>query len=122
MNQSNQYVALLRGINVGGNHKVPMADLKQEMIKLGFRKVVTLLNSGNVIFKTNPAKEETLEYELSLHLEEVFRFSIPVIIRNAEVFSDLVKNNPFKNITVTETTRLYTSFLKEEPLKSLELP
>ena len=45
------FVALLRGINVGGHHKVPMAELRTELEKLGYSKVNTLLNSGNIIFK-----------------------------------------------------------------------
>lgn len=46
----NRYVAFLRGINVSGHHKVPMADLRKEMEKLNFEKVITILNSGNIIF------------------------------------------------------------------------
>ena len=48
-----RYVAFLRGINVGGHHKIPMADLRRALEELGFRKVVTLLNSGNVIFDSS---------------------------------------------------------------------
>ena len=49
-NKLQQYVALLRGINVGGHHKVPMADLKKLLANLGFTNITTLLNSGNVIY------------------------------------------------------------------------
>ena len=45
-----KYVGFLRGINVGGHHKVPMAELSKELKKLNFENVVTLLNSGNVVF------------------------------------------------------------------------
>ncbi|MGY8913954.1 MAG: DUF1697 domain-containing protein, partial [Flavobacteriales bacterium] len=45
------YIAFLRGINVGGHHKVPMAVLKTEFEKLGFKNIVTLLNSGNILFE-----------------------------------------------------------------------
>ena len=48
-----KYVALLRGINVGGHHKVPMAELRKELENLGFTNIVTILNSGNVIFETS---------------------------------------------------------------------
>ena len=48
-----KYVALLRGINVGGNNRVPMAELKLCFEKMGFNNVVTYINSGNVIFESN---------------------------------------------------------------------
>jgi uncharacterized protein (DUF1697 family) len=47
----NVYVALLRGINVGGNNMVPMKALKASFEKLGFRDVATYINSGNVVFR-----------------------------------------------------------------------
>lgn len=54
------YIALLRGINVGGNKKVPMADLKKMLEKAGYENVRTLLNSGNAVFETASTKPETI--------------------------------------------------------------
>ncbi|MCW6677073.1 DUF1697 domain-containing protein [Aerococcaceae bacterium NML180378] len=51
-----RYVILLRGINVGGKHKVVMSELKQQVEALGFANVVTYINSGNVFFDSNEAK------------------------------------------------------------------
>ncbi len=50
---TNSYLALLRGVNVGGKQKVPMADLRTAFVDLGFAEVRTLLNSGNVVFRTD---------------------------------------------------------------------
>ncbi|MBJ6117385.1 DUF1697 domain-containing protein [Pontibacter sp. BT310] len=111
----NRYVALLRGINVGGKHKVPMAELKTVMAKLGFGQVETLLNSGNVIFDATPVPEKELETIIADSLEKAFGFPIPVLIRDAGVIADLLQNNPFREVEVTKDTRLYISFLKEEP-------
>lgn len=122
MRNSNQYISLLRGINVGGHHRVPMAELGREMTKLGFEKVTTLLNSGNVIFHTSLHREEELEEVIADHLEKIFGFPIPVLIRRPEVMFDLVSNNPFKHTDVTKDTRLYLSFLKEKPAIALPLP
>lgn len=116
------YVALLRGINVGGHHKVPMAELRKEMEKLGYKKIITLLNSGNVIFEAYDENIEELEETISKHLEKVFGFPVPVLIRKSEEIIHLVKNNPFKNIEVTKNTRLYISFLKQTPETRLDLP
>src|SRR5690606_41284548 len=74
------YVTLLRGINVGGHHKVPMAILRKEMEALGFSKVITLLNSGNVIFEVNDSPITRMEEVVAKHLKQVFGFVIPVWI------------------------------------------
>ena len=117
-----KYVAFLRGINVGGHHKVPMADLVTEMKHLHFDNVVTLLNSGNIIFDSSNANIEELEKMISDHLEQKFGFPIPTIIRTAQAIEILFKWNPFQNITVTKDIRLYVSFLKHETESNLLLP
>jgi uncharacterized protein (DUF1697 family) len=122
MSNHNQYISLLRGINVGGHHRVPMAALSNEMRKLGFENVTTLLNSGNVIFHTSLHQEDELEEVITNHLEKIFGFPIPVLIRRPEVLLDLVRENPFKHLEVTKDIRLYISFLKEIPTTELTFP
>ena len=117
-----KYVAFLRGINVGGHHKVPMAELRKELEQLGFEKVITLLNSGNIIFETNPSDIKTLEKTISGHLEKAFGFLIPTIIRKSETIDQLLTDDPFKAIQLTKDIRLYVSFLKDEVLSNIELP
>lgn len=116
------YIALLRGINVGGHHKVPMADLSKEMKKMGFSNVKTLLNSGNVIFDATVRQTSQLEKELASHLEQRFGFPIPVLVRSSDEVEKLIQEDPFKNIKVTKDIRLYVSFLREEPDHTLDLP
>ncbi len=119
----NRYVAFLRGINVSGHHKVPMAELRQLMEDLGFLNVVTLLNSGNIVFDSNTEKEcESLEKTLSHQLEQAFTFPVPTIIRSAESISHLLRSDPFKRITVTKDIRLYVSFLRGKSKVDLKLP
>lgn len=122
MSNNQTYVALLRGINVGGYHKVPMADLRSEMKALGFKNVQTLLNSGNVIFDASAMPETDLEKKIAEHLETIFAFSIPVLIRKKEKILGLTDVAPFENIDVAEDIRLYISFLKNEPESSVNLP
>ncbi len=117
-----KYVAFLRGINVSGHHKLPMADLKAELGKLGFKNVITLLNSGNVIFESETNDNDLLENKISDHLTNRFDFPIPVIIRKAEMISDLISHNPFKDIVITEDIRLYVSFLRQGVTNTLGLP
>jgi uncharacterized protein (DUF1697 family) len=115
-------VAFLRGINVGGHHKVPMAALRNEMERMGFKKINTILNSGNIIFTGPPKEQSRLETEIALHLEKVFGFTIPILVRNAGEVLALKAANPFKSIEVTKDIRLYVTFLKEETEVKLALP
>lgn len=117
-----QYVAFLRGINVGGHHKVPMAELRKEMETLHFEKVVTLLNSGNIVFDAIVADLSTLEKTISIHLEKTFGFPIPTIVRKADMIGGLLKENPFRDVLLTKDIRLYVSFLQKKPKMNLQLP
>lgn len=117
------YVAFLRGINVGGHHKVPMADLRKEMEQLNCEKVITLINTGNIIFEAKADEIGTLENTISTHLEKVFGFPIPVIIRTSEAILKMLTNDPFQVIPViTKDIRLYVSLLRKTPEVALELP
>lgn len=122
MSHSVTYIAFLRGINVGGHKKVPMADLRQQMEKIGFNRITTILNSGNVIFQTSSEKEDALESVIAQELSSHFGFPVPVIVREADVISDLLQRNPFHAIEVTKDIRLYVSFMKDEPSTELVLP
>ncbi len=120
--EKDTYIAFLRGINVGGHHKVPMADLKIEFEKLGFENVLTLLNSGNIIFDGPKEKTSKLEQKISTHLEKFFGFHIPTILRTSGVIHNLLDHNPFVDIERTKDIRLYVSFLKTNIESDLELP
>ncbi len=117
-----KYVAFLRGINVGGHHKVPMVELCTEMEKLNFEKVITLLNSGNIIFDAIADDSEKLEKTISEHLEKVFGFPIPTILRKSEMFYELLDNDPFKDVILTKDIRLYVSFMRKDAEIDLPLP
>ena len=74
------YIALLRGINVGGHKKVLMVDLRALFESLGFIDVQTYIQSGNVVFK---AKEETsLAKRIAEAIETKYGFIIPVLVKN----------------------------------------
>ncbi len=122
MNHTAQYIAFLRGINVGGHKKVLMAELRKRMEALGFVQVITILNSGNVIFTASDSEEGSLETKIAQELEKFFGFSVPVLVRKAEAVAHLLEANPFQEIEVTKDTRLYVSFLKEGPSTLPTLP
>ncbi|MGW0965642.1 DUF1697 domain-containing protein [Streptomyces sp. NPDC002516] len=76
------YAALLRGINVGGAKKVPMAELRTLMEGLGYGDVRTYLQSGNAVFTSGAGDEESLAAELSGAIEEHFGFEVGVLVRD----------------------------------------
>jgi uncharacterized protein (DUF1697 family) len=116
------YVALLRGINVGGNKKVPMADLKKILELMGYKNVKTLLASGNVLFDALKTDLISLTKKIAAKLETSFGFTIPVLMRTKEEIQKLVKSDPFKGIKVTPDIRLYVTFLSEKPKSALKIP
>lgn len=117
-----RYVAFLRGINVSGHHKVPMAELRKEMETLNCKKVITILNSGNIIFDSMIDDIEYLEKLISEHLEKTFGFSVPTILRKSEDIYSLWNNDPFKDVLLTSDIRWYASFLWKDVAIDLKLP
>lgn len=88
------YVALLRGINVGGNRKVEMARLKLTFEKLGFTNVKTFINSGNVIFRTDASDEAELTKQIETAIEKDFGFAVNVLLRSLDEIAALVQAIP----------------------------
>lgn len=88
------YIALLRGINVGGKHKVPMKDLKVIFESIGYTSVKTHINSGNVIFKSDFKSFEQIQEHLETILNERFSFKIPVKILTVNDLEYVVNHAP----------------------------
>lgn len=89
------YAALLRGINVGGSRKVPMARLRPLIEGLGHGGVRTYLQSGNATFTSDHGDEETLAAELSAAIEKEFGFGVDVIVREHAYLASVVDACPF---------------------------
>src|SRR6187402_2248804 len=107
------YAVFLRGINVGGNKKVPMAQLKATLEGMGFTDVRTLLASGNVILTAKKENISALTKRIAAALEKEFGFTIPVLVREMSRLEEMFASEPFKGITVTKDIRLYVTFLSE---------
>lgn len=115
------YVALLRGINVGGK-TIKMHDLCSVFESLGFENIKTLLSSGNVIFSSKELDSKILTHQIEQALEKTFGLAISITIRPTDYIKELVNSNPFKTITITPDVRLYVTFLKENTKKSIVIP
>ena len=105
------YVALLRGINVGGSHKLPMADCRAYIGEIGGTDVVSYIQSGNLVFD-HDAPESDLAPELTRHLGERAGFPVPVMLRAASAWAGVVARNPFGP---QPHTALHVAFLAEPP-------
>jgi uncharacterized protein (DUF1697 family) len=90
------YIALLRGINVGGHKKVPMNVLKELFEEQGFQQVQTYIQSGNVIFKSSE-KANTLEEIIKKSIQDYFGFEVSVIVKNPDELQTILKDCPFSN-------------------------
>ena len=88
------YIALLRGINVGGKNIIKMSDLKRVFEGIGLYEVQTYIQSGNVLFKSNE-EEEALRMKIEHEIAKVFGFSVPVILRTATELKQIIRNCPF---------------------------
>jgi uncharacterized protein (DUF1697 family) len=122
MHKTIQLVAFLRGINVGGHHKVPMADLRQLLTDLGYQQVRTLLNSGNVVFRSPDRLLPEMEAELEQQLAQAFGFPIPVFLLYDHEIVSLIFHHPFNGMEQTDKIKHYVSFLKESPPTDFALP
>ncbi|MFJ7077337.1 DUF1697 domain-containing protein [Streptomyces sp. NPDC098781] len=89
------YAALLRGINVGGSRKLPMADLRTLLTGLGHDGVRTYLQSGQAVFASDHGDEESLAAELATAIEKRFGFTVDVIVRDHAYLRSIADNCPF---------------------------
>ncbi len=106
------YAALLRAVNVGGR-KVPMKDLKALFEEQGHDKVVTYIQSGNVVFD-GTGKAATLAQELSAAIDQAFGLRTPVVLRTRAQLEQVVATNPYAASGV-EGSKLHVVFLGDKP-------
>ncbi|MFL1897278.1 DUF1697 domain-containing protein [Aquimarina sp. 2-A2] len=112
------YIALLRGINVGGKRKILMSDLKQLFAKLNFTNVQTYIQSGNVIF-TSLKKQTSIELSLLIHdaILNQFGFEVPVVVKTIGELEQVALNNPFLEDPAIEIKDCHVTFLQHLPSK-----
>ncbi len=104
------YVALLRGINVGGNSLIKMADLKHEMEELGCTNVKTVIASGNVIFDSK-ISEKNITKKLEDGLFDAFEVDMKVVVRTMTEMHQVIKHAP-KEWGKGKDIRRYIAFIR----------
>lgn len=102
-----KYVALLRGINVGGHNKLKMAELRDALQPLGLQNIRTYIQSGNILFESSES-EEFLQQQIQETIQSTFTITSTVIIRTAEEFRSIVNNCPFSEQDLADASATAT--------------
>lgn len=111
-----KYISILRGINVGGQRKVPMTVLKSLYEELKFKDIISYIQSGNIIFQTNQnITEQILAAKIHKKISEKFNFDVPVIVRTIQEMESIIAKNPFLKMQNIDLEKLHVTFLEEVP-------
>ena len=114
-----RYISLLRGINVSGQKKIRMIDLKAMYEKLGFQNVLTYIQSGNVIFDTDIKNRAGVKKQIEQAIRKRFGFDVPVELRTRRELSTIIKGCPFDSIDLDRNAaRFLVTFLSSQPARS----
>lgn len=119
------YLALLRGINVGGNNIIKMVDLKASFEQMGFTEVKTYIQSGNVIFQSNEKSIETLTRQIEATLAKTFNYPGRTVVISADTLKQVIAQAPKGFGSEKEKYRYDVIFLRapmtaQEALKQVQ--
>ena len=113
------YIALLRGINVSGQKKIRMADLKAHLEELAWEGIQTYIQSGNIIFRSTDNNPGQLAQALKQKLQDKYGFEVPTLVLEPRELVHVINNNPFTRDPGTVVDRLAVTFLFETPQAGL---
>jgi uncharacterized protein (DUF1697 family) len=115
------YIAFLRGINVGRN-LVKMEDLRQTFASLGYENITTYIQSGNVLFETPNRKIAVITDDIEKALRQLMNAEIGAMVRTVAEVEKVVRDNPFATLHSDDTIKMYVTFLSEKPDNKPTLP
>jgi uncharacterized protein (DUF1697 family) len=116
-----EYIALLRGINVGG-HQVKMERLRALFGEMGFDRVRSYIQTGNVFFSSEEQDAQVLRTKIEEHLQTALGYAVATCLRTREELATLVSLDPFHGIEPTPDTRLAITFFAEPVSDTLSTP
>lgn len=108
------YFALLRGINVSGHNMIKMTELKRMFEEMGFTRVQTYINSGNVMFESEEAAG-LLEARIETEISKVFGLSISVMVRSDMEWKAIMAKCPFSPDSLADKQSIHLTLLKKAP-------
>lgn len=108
-----RYVALLQGINVGRNRRIPMADLRTTLSDLGYGDVATHLQSGNAVFTASDSAADVAE-TLTKRIADEYGFDVPCVIRDSDQIDAVIERDLLGG-KATDPSRYLVVFLSGDP-------
>jgi uncharacterized protein (DUF1697 family) len=111
----NTYISILRGINVSGHRMIKMKALQEMYERLGFQKVRTYIQSGNVVFENKSSETGALEKMISGEILGSFGFEVPVIVLEKEELVNISMHNAFIRDRNEDISRLHVTVLSRAP-------
>lgn len=118
VNQMNTYIGLLRGVNVSGQKKIPMAELREALSKSGLMNVQTYIQSGNIIFQSSKENKKILALQIQEIIQLYFGFEVPVLVFISKDLKQIFDKCPFRQ---DKKENSYFTFLYKKPKKDLVL-
>lgn len=115
MKPKRTYIALLRGINVSGQKKIKMADLRNLLEAIPFQNVQTYIQSGNILFEHEQTTAGNLEDKIASSILEKYGFEVSVLVKTPEELTQILENNPFLQDPDKDPDRMYFTLLSEAP-------
>ena len=116
----NTFISMLRGINVSGQKKISMNELRDLYETLNLTNVQTYVQSGNVVFDSAERNASVLVRQIEEQIEQTFGYSVPVLLRTSDDFRRVTSSNPFLGDRNEDPAKLYVTFLYE-PLADPQL-
>lgn len=117
MAKASMHVALLRGINVGGKHRLPMKQLVTIVEGLGASEVRTYIQSGNVLYRAPTSLAKRLPGQIAEAIEAEFGFAVPVLARSARQFTTILAANPYVD-EADDPKQLHVALIDPKPSKA----
>jgi uncharacterized protein (DUF1697 family) len=109
------YIAMFRGINVGGHKRIKMDRLRESLEALGFEQVKTYIQSGNVVFRAGKTSSAALGKKIEARIVSDFGFSASVIVRTDAELGEIIAANPFLPQRGIDHEKLHVTFLSDLP-------
>lgn len=109
------FIALLRGINVGGHKIIPMAKLKAIFESGGLAEVRTYIQSGNVVFTSPDKKSDIVRAKVERTISRALGYDVPTIVRSSAEMKKVVAGNMYADEHAKGKTKLYVLFLEKKP-------
>lgn len=110
------YIVLLRGINVSGKNKIPMAELRELLSNFGFKNVKTYIQSGNIVLDSEETKSKVCK-KIKKSISLRYDYDVPVLVRTIKEWKKAIDNNPY--LERQEQKKMYFTFLKNIPKETL---